>query len=53
MIYGARKSFIVAGESAIKNYGACVTLQEKEGKNVVKMKQVVEALSKHGQNAEK
>ena len=53
MIYGARKSFVIAGDSAIKNYAACVTLQEKEGKNVVKMKQVLEALSNHGKAEKK
>ena len=52
MIYGARKSFVIADGNALKNYGICKTLQEQDGKNVEKMAQVLGALQEHVNKAQ-
>lgn len=44
MIYGARKSFIVADSTAASNYAACKELLAKDGKDVEKMEKVHECL---------
>lgn len=44
MIYGARKSFIIADKDAADNYTCCKDLMHKDGKDVERMDQVLQCL---------